>query len=124
MSTEEELKWMTKRYSWRYIPFRYQAMVATIVSAFLYFNIFKIFFTPATAGNQACGSLMRPILDNDDMGSLFSSGISFFTLNDVYRCPRTIQGLWWELVGTFIGLAICGLVMRRAIKRDEATKSS
>jgi hypothetical protein len=67
---------------------------------------------------------MRPILENDDMGSLFSSGISFFTLNEVFRCPRTIQGLWWELVGSFIGLAICGLVMRRAIKREDASTTS
>ena len=86
MSTEEELKWMTKKYSWRYIPFRYQAMVAIIVSAFLYYNLFEWFLNFIE---------------------------SFLNLS------RT-QERWLEFFGSFAALAICGLVMRRAIKRDDA----
>ena len=38
-----------------------------------------------------------------------------------------MQIAWWEFLGTCLGLAICGLVLRRAIKRmpsehREATK--
>jgi hypothetical protein len=35
MSTEEELKWMTKRYSWRYIPFRIRTAIASLMSVSL-----------------------------------------------------------------------------------------
>jgi hypothetical protein len=121
MSTEEELKWMTKRYSWRYIPFRYQAMVATIVSALLYFNIFNLLFVQQ---GDNCGTFVRPQLDLDDKprgwiwdtlsrgdyGSDVNCSVGFFT------------GLLWSVVFSFIGLAICGLVLRRAIKREEAAK--
>lgn len=65
VSVEEELKWMTKRYSWRYIPFRYQAMVATIVSAFLYYNIFELFFNVVNGSTRACGTLLRPVIDGE-----------------------------------------------------------
>lgn len=34
-----------------------------------------------------------------------------------------LKGLFWEFFFSFAGIAICGLVMRRAIKRDDATKS-
>ena len=126
MSTEEELKWMTKRYSWRYIPFRYQAMVATITAGFLYFNAFQIIFSPSQDGG-ACGSIFRPAMEDrssSSLGGIFDSLSGMFTFNEDLVCKRHIQGLWWELFGTFAALAICGLVMRRAIKRDEASKPS
>ena len=126
MSTEEELKWMTKKYSWRYIPFRYQAMVATIVSAFLYYNVFELFFNGINGASGACGTLFRPVLDDDGstVGWLWNSGINLFTINDSLQCPRTMQGMWWEFYGSSAALAICGLVLRRAIKREDAAKSS
>ncbi|MSZ16190.1 MAG: hypothetical protein F2618_00840 [Actinobacteria bacterium] len=128
MSTEEELKWMTKRYSWRYIPFRYQAMVATIVSALLYFNIFNLLFSP-TLDSGFCGTLLRPGMDEDFLhddawvGWFWDSGVTLFGQNSDLSCPRTFVGLWWEFFGTFAGLAICGLVMRRAIRREEGIPS-
>jgi hypothetical protein len=122
MSAENELKWMTKRYSWRYIPFRYQAMVATIVSAFLYYNLFEILFSNNESSGVACGTLLRPILTtesgSDPVGWFWNS--SPFSLDVVARCPRTLNSLWWELLASFVALAICGLVMRRAIKRENA----
>ncbi len=121
MSTEEELKWMTKRYSWRYIPFRYQAMVATITAGLLYFNAFSVLFSSQGAGGAACGSLVRPVYDNGDIG-WFS--LTMFSANTELNCPRFITVQWWELFGTFGAIAICGLVMRRAIKRDEASVAS
>lgn len=121
MTTEEELKWMTKKYSWRYIPFRYQAMVATIVSAFLYYNLFELFFNPVNASG-ACGTLLRPVFEGDDestVGWIWDSGVSLFQLNGDLVCPRVMQGMWWEFFGSFAALAICGVVLRRAIKREE-----
>ena len=32
-------------------------------------------------------------------------------------------GLFWEFMVTFAGIALCGLVLRRAIKREDAVKS-
>ena len=128
MSTEEELKWMTKKYSWRYIPFRYQAMVATIVSAFLYYNVFELFFNPINSSSGACGTLLRPVLDDEDgnykLGWIWDSGVSLFVFNDDLQCPRAMQGMWWEFFGSFAALAVCGLVMRRAIKREDADANS
>ena len=122
MSTEEELKWMTKKYSWRYIPLRYQALVATITSAFLYFNLFQILFQP-TYASGACGTLLRPVLDEVDTPSwLWNTGP--FSVDMSLNCPRHIYGLWWQFFGTFAALAICGLVMRRAIKREDANANS
>jgi hypothetical protein len=124
MSNDDELKWMTKRYSWRYIPDRYQAMVATIVSALLYYNLFSLFFHMQVAGMSNSGTLLRPIMDDNSVGWIWDSGISLFTLNDALRSPRQMQSAWWEFFGTCAGLAICGLVMRRAIKRDQAQAAS
>ena len=125
MSTEEELKWMTKKYSWRYIPFRYQAMVATILSAFLYYNVFELFFNPINSASGACGTLLRPVLEEpNNVGWIWDSGVSLFTRNDDLVCPRAMQGMWWEFFGTFAALAVCGLVMRRAIKREDASANS
>ncbi len=123
MSTEEELKWMTKRYSWRYIPFRYQAMVATIVSALLYFNIFNLLFVQQ---GDNCGTFVRPQLDLTDkprgwIWDTFSAG-SYGS--DVNCSPGFFQGIQWSVLFSFTGLAICGLVMRRVIKREDASANS
>jgi hypothetical protein len=118
MSTEEELKWMTKRYTWRYIPFRYQAMVATIVSALLYFNVFNIFFVQQESN---CGSLVRPQLDQDDRprGWFWNIGSQDYNDDPLVSCSNGYyDGLFWSALFSFVGIAICGLVMRRAIKRE------
>ena len=114
MSTEEELKWMTKRYTWRYIPFRYQAMVAAIVSAFLYYNLFNVIFMDRSTGD--CGSWFRPKLDEEpyQLGWFWGDR----KCSDAY-----FGGLFWEFMVTFAGIALCGLVLRRAIKREDAAKS-
>jgi hypothetical protein len=122
MSTEEELKWMTKRYSWRYIPFRYQAMVATIVSALLYFNIFNLLFVQQ---GDNCGTFVRPQLDLDNkprgwIWDTFSRGDYG---SDVNCSDGFFTGLLWSVFFSFVGLAICGLVMRRAIRREEGIPS-
>jgi hypothetical protein len=124
---EDELKWMTKRFSWRYIPHRYQALSATIVSAMLYFNLWSLFFEMQITGSTNAGTLLRPIMEDDSVGWFWDSGVNLFTLNESLRSPRQMQIAWWEFLGTCLGLAICGLVMRRAIKRmpsehREATK--
>ena len=101
-------------------------MVATIVSAFLYYNAFELFFNPINGASGACGTLLRPVLDGEDestVGWIWDSGLTLFRRNDDLVCPRAMQGMWWEFFGTFAAIAICGLVMRRAIKRDEAPKS-
>ncbi len=119
MSTEEELKWMTKRYSWRYIPFRYQAMVATIVSALLYFNVFNVLFVQQ---GDNCGTFVRPQLDRDEKprGWIWDTFARGSSDSDVYCSDGFYSGLLWSALFSFAGIAICGLVMRRAIKRDEA----
>ena len=119
-SAENELKSVTKRYSWQYTPSRYQAMVATIVSAFLYFNLFGLLFEMQSTGSINCGTLLRPIMEDDSVGWIWNSRSSFFSLNEDLRCPRQMQAAWWEFIATFAALAICGLVMRRAIKRENA----
>jgi hypothetical protein len=121
VSVEEELKWMTKRYSWRYIPYRYQAMAATIVSAFLYYNIFSLIFVQQM---DNCGTVMRPQLDlpNKPRGWIWDS----FTANDYFSDVNCSLGYFtghlWSVFFSFGGLAICGLVMRRAIKREAAAQ--
>jgi hypothetical protein len=96
-------------------------MVATIVSAFLYYNLFELFFNPVASSSGACGTLLRPVLDSQGspLSWFWNSGVSLFKRNDDLACPREMQGMWWEFFGTFAALAICGLVMRRAIKRGE-----
>ena len=125
MSTEEELKWMTKRYSWRYIPFRYQAMVATIVSAFLYYNLFELLFNPVNSSSGgSCGTMLRPVMDAEEpstLGWFWDVGFSLFNRDRDLHCSRTMQAMGWEFIATFAALAICGLVMRRAIKRENAS---
>ena len=121
MSIEKEMKWMTSKFSWRYIPFRYQAMVATIVSALLYFNAFGTIFSDRSTGE--CGTFLRPRLEGEGnprgwiTTSLFGG--------DTYCSPGYFSGLYWEFLFTFAGIAICGLVLRRAIKRqDEAERDA
>ena len=102
-------------------------MVAIIVSALLYYNVFELFFNPINAAVGACGTLLRPVLDGEDsssVGWIWDSGVTLFARNDDLVCPRAMQGMWWEFYGSFAALAICGLVMRRAIKREDTAKSS
>ena len=124
---EDELNWMTPRKTWKYIPNRYQALTAQIVAAFLFFNVFEILFQPTGSSSGACGTMLRPVIDGESTpGWLWNAGP--FGVNSDLGCPRHIYGIWWEFFGSFIGLAICGLVLRRAIKRmpsehREATKN-
>lgn len=118
MSQNDELKWMTDRYSWRYIPFRFQALVASITAALLYFEGFKILFAPADSAGQACGSLVRPILSGEDPEDPVGWFWNILGNVEASRCPRTMTGLYWEFFFVAGGLAICGLVLRRAIKRE------
>ena len=103
-------------------------MVATVVSALLYFNLFNLLFSP-TLDSGFCGTLLRPGMDEDFLhddawvGWFWDSGVTLFGQNSDLSCPRTFVGLWWEFFGTFAGLAICGLVMRRAIRREEGIPS-
>ena len=117
MSQDEELKWMTKRYSWKYIPDRYQAMVATIVSALLYFNIFNLLFVQQA---DNCGTFFRPQLDLADKprGWIWDTLSRGSDGSDVNCSDGFFTGLLWSVIFSFIGLAICGLVLRRAIKRE------
>ena len=116
---EDELKWLTPRKMWRYIPNRYQALVAQIVAAFLVFNLFQLLFEPVY-GNQICGTLLRPVLDDQlTPGWFWNAGP--FRVNRSIGCPRQTYLLWREFFASFIGLAVCGLVLRRAIKRMSAT---
>jgi hypothetical protein len=124
---EDELKWMSPRKTWKYIPNRYQALTAQVVAAFLFYNVFEILFEPTNSASGACGTMLRPVLDGQNTpGWLWNAGP--FGVNMDLGCPRYIYGIWWEFFGSFIGLAICGLVLRRAIKRmpsehREATKN-
>lgn len=121
MSKNNELKWLTKKFAWRYIPDRYQPMVAVIVSGFLYYNVFEILFQPVSTSSGACGTLLRPVMEQtSELGWIWDAGISLWAMNDSLQCPRHFQGIGWEFVGSFVALAICGQVLRRAIKRDQA----
>jgi hypothetical protein len=147
MSSNDELKWLTERKSWRYIPFRYQASVAVIVAALLYVNAFTAFFSPFDSGTGACGSLFRPVVtrslsdaeiarraardsilgtdSSDDDGETvvglpWDSISGVFSLDEKFQCPRGVQSRWWELFASFGGIAICGMVLRRAIRREAA----
>lgn len=120
MSTEEELKWTTKRYTWRYIPFRYQALVAAIVSALLYFNVFNVLFVQQESN---CGSFVRPQLDQDDKPRGWFWNIGSEDFPTIVNCTDGYyDGLFWSALFSFVGIAICGLVMRRAIGRDDGSE--
>lgn len=148
MSDNEELKWLTKRFAWRYIPFRFQPLVASIVAGLLIFNIFGVYFSPTDSGLRECGSLFRPVVTRsfsdseiarrtvDDIfagtntaeetpssvvGLPWDSLSAIFTLDDKNNCPKTMQVLWWEAFASFGGLALCGVVLRRAIKREQGS---
>ena len=119
MSPTEETKWLTKRFAIRYIPHRYQAWVATIFSGLLLFRMWSIAFTPNVVGGDACGSFVRPVLDKEDSDNPIGWVWNIIGDFDKAQCPRTMNGLWWEFLFGFVGLAICGLVLRRAIKRHD-----
>ena len=112
---DDELKWLTPRKSWKYIPNRYQALVAQIVAALLFFNIFEVVFS-TTAQISACGTWLRPTIDGvDTPGWFWDSGP--FGVNMEVGCPRHIYLSWWELIASVLGLFVCGVVLRNAIKR-------
>ena len=120
---EDELKWMTPRKSWRYIPLRYQALTAQIVAALLLFNIFKILFQNTDA-TVTCGTLLQP---NADGRLLWFWSARPWDKNNDLMCGFGMYLSFWEFIFSFIGLAICGFVLRKAIKRmpsehREATK--
>ena len=129
MSTDNELKSVPGPYSGRNLLVRYQAFIATIVSAFLFINLFQVLFSnnesgpPNESGRYECGSLFRPLLrspgDSDPGGWLWSSNP--FSVDKDVICYRTMYSLWWELLATLVALAICALVIRRAIKRENAS---
>ena len=125
MSIDDELKWMTPRKSIKYIPNRYQALVTQIVAALLFFNLFKTVFMKDPTGN--CGSLMRPWVPDEELGTRAGWIFSIFGGGDL-SCPQFFYtGLMWEFVFTLLALAVCGVVLRETIKRmpsehREATK--
>ena len=124
MSIEKEMKWMTSKLSWRYIPFRYQAMVATIVSALLYFNVFNLLFVQQ---GDNCGTFVRPQLERDEKprGWIWDTLTRGDSGSDVNCSDGYFSGLLWSALFCFAGIAICGLVLRRAIKRqDEAERDA
>jgi len=130
-----ELDWMGRRGMLRYIPFRYQALVAQIVAGLLCFHIFQTLTVPESAGKEFCGSLVRPVINWED-GSFVSQGLGtlrswkvdviqkvgwFWNIGSAY-CPDYISVRLNGMFLSFIALAICGIIMRRAIKREEATQ--
>lgn len=112
---EDEVKWMGRFGTWKYIPNRYQAFVASVVSAFLYFNVFEILFQPYNEGG-ACGTLLRPVFKEEDT-PLWIWDTGPWSVDMSLGCPRYIYGIWWEFIASFLALAICGGVLRRSIKR-------
>jgi len=118
VQVEDELKWTTPRKMWKYIPNRYQALVAQIVAALLLFNLFQLLFEPVY-GQQICGTLLRPVLVSQlTPGWFWNTGP--LRVNQSIGCPRQMYLLWWEFFASVIGLALCGLVLRQAIKRMPA----
>ena len=119
---DDELKWLTPRKSWKYIPNRYQALVAQVVAALLLFNIFDLLFQPKDSGVSFCGTWLRPTVDDvDTPGWFWNSGP--FSVNMDLGCPRFIYLSWWEFFASFIGLFVCGVVLRTAIKRTPAQQN-
>lgn len=117
MSEIDELKWKNRKWSWQYIPDRYQAMVAIIASAFLYLNVFKILFTPVTTGSGACGTLLRPVIKGTEEPTwIWFTGP--FSVNENLVCPRHNYLTWWEFFASFVAIAVCGLILRRVIRRE------
>lgn len=97
-------------------------MVATIVSALLYYNLFELLFNPVMSSyGGSCGTMLRPVMDTEGAGTLgwfWDVGFSLFNSDRDLYCSRTMQAMGWEFIATFAALAICGLVMRRAMKRE------
>ena len=121
MSNRAENNWLGRRGGIRYVPPRYQAQVASIVAALLFYNIFRVLMEP-TNDSGACGSLFRPVIKGDSTpGWIWNS--SPFHVNASLNCPQFTYGLWWNLFGSFIGLAICGIYLRQAIGREKQALS-
>ncbi len=134
MSDNTETKWMNRRGTWKYIPDRYQATVATIVSAFLYFNLFETLFGREQGRDGNCGSFFRPTLSES---AQYADGWFWHSFQDAFSnyaesfedgsiqtlCSGTWGTAWWEALATAGALAICGVVLRRAITREDATKT-
>jgi hypothetical protein len=117
MESGNEMQAKTKSSGW--IPARYRALVASITLGLLYFELFRILFAPTDAGNYACGSLVRPILSQDDPEDPVAWFWNIIGDLDKTRCPRTITGLYWEFLFVAAGILIAGLVLRRAVRRQE-----
>lgn len=115
---KDELKWLGRFGTWKYIPNRYQALVASIVSALLYYNIFEVLFKPQGSSSGACGSLFRPVFDDVDK-PLWIWDTGPWSVDMSLGCPRHIYGTWWELILSFAALAVCGSVLRRSIRRAQ-----
>jgi hypothetical protein len=97
-------------------------MVATIVSALLYFNVFNLLFVQQESN---CGSLVRPQLDQDDKprGWFWNIGSQDYDNDPIVSCSNGYyDGLFWSALFSFVGIAICGLVMRRAIEREDGSE--
>jgi hypothetical protein len=118
IQNEDEVKWFGKLGSWKYVPNRYQAFVASIVSALLYYNMFGILFSPEPLSNGACGTLLRPVFE-DELTPLWIWDTGPWSVDQSLGCPRYIWGLWSEFIASFLALAICGIVLRRSIKRAQ-----
>jgi len=132
MTSDKETKWTGRFGSWKYIPDRFQALVACITAGFLYFNVFEKLFG-FRSGDSSCGSFFRPILtesDDYDTGWFWHSfrdaianyADAFDAGSLLTRCPGAWKGMWWELIPSFAALAVCGFVLRRSIKRDAGVK--
>lgn len=113
MTTQPQPKqgnaWFSKRGWIQYVPPRYQALVAQITAALLYFNILKTVFGVQDFNVGSCGSLFRPVVEDRDWGRP-----GWFWNIGSAQCDRMMSGRLWELLFTFVGLAICGVVLRRA----------
>ena len=132
MNSTSETKWTGRFGSWKYIPDRFQSLVACIAAGLLYFNIFEKLFGYRTSRDGSCGSFVRPVLvesENFDTGWIWHSfrdavanyAEAFYAESFLTFCPGAWKGMWWELIFSFAALAICGFVLRRSIKREEPT---
>ncbi len=116
----DEQQWPTGE-TRRYVPFRYQAIVAPIVAGLLYFHLFQTFTFQESSGLSCnAGSLLRPVIDWDD-GSVNADVIQkvgwSWNLGSAH-CPEVISARLDDMFHSFIALAICVIVMRRTNKRE------
>lgn len=132
MGTASKTKWIGRFGSWKYIPDRFQALVACIAAGLLYVNVFEKLFGYRTGRDGSCGSFVRPVLvesENFDTGwfwhSFRDAVANYADASDANSletfCPGAWKGLWWELIFSFAALAICGFTLRRSVKRELST---